>query len=37
MMLSNFIKEHNLDYEVLQQTEIQVKYAGYIEKKNKCG
>jgi len=27
-----FIKENNLDTEVLQQTEIQIKYAGYIEK-----
>ncbi|OAB80239.1 tRNA uridine-5-carboxymethylaminomethyl(34) synthesis enzyme MnmG [Cochleicola gelatinilyticus] len=27
-----FVSENNLDYDVLQQTEIQVKYAGYIEK-----
>ena len=27
-----FIKENELDTEVLQQAEIQVKYAGYIEK-----
>jgi tRNA uridine 5-carboxymethylaminomethyl modification enzyme len=27
-----FIKENDIDEEVLQQTEIQVKYAGYIEK-----
>lgn len=27
-----YISEYDLDYEVLQQAEIQVKYAGYIEK-----
>ncbi|MDY8135326.1 tRNA uridine-5-carboxymethylaminomethyl(34) synthesis enzyme MnmG [Aquimarina sp. 2201CG5-10] len=27
-----YIKENNLDKEVLEQTEIQVKYSGYIEK-----
>tara|TARA_R110002072_G_scaffold22615_1_gene79392 strand:+ start:224584 stop:226455 length:1872 start_codon:yes stop_codon:yes gene_type:complete len=27
-----FIKDNNLDYDILQQTEIQVKYAGYINK-----
>ncbi|WP_378186066.1 tRNA uridine-5-carboxymethylaminomethyl(34) synthesis enzyme MnmG [Aquimarina sp. W85] len=27
-----YIVEHNLDREILEQTEIQVKYAGYIEK-----
>ena len=27
-----FVKENELDYDVLQQTEIQVKYAGYINK-----
>ncbi|TPN87845.1 tRNA uridine-5-carboxymethylaminomethyl(34) synthesis enzyme MnmG [Aquimarina algicola] len=27
-----YIQEHNLDKEVLEQTEIQVKYSGYIEK-----
>jgi len=27
-----FIKEHDLDKEILEQTEIQVKYSGYIEK-----
>ncbi|MDT0555585.1 tRNA uridine-5-carboxymethylaminomethyl(34) synthesis enzyme MnmG [Patiriisocius hiemis] len=27
-----FVEENNLDFEVLQQTEIQVKYAGYINK-----
>jgi tRNA uridine 5-carboxymethylaminomethyl modification enzyme len=30
--VSDFIKENELDYEVLQQAEIQVKYAGYINK-----
>lgn len=30
--VSSYIKEHNLDEEVLQQTEIQIKYAGYIAK-----
>lgn len=30
--VDNYIKENNLDYEVIEQTEIQVKYAGYIEK-----
>ena len=27
-----YIKEHNLDQEVVEQAEIQVKYSGYIEK-----
>ncbi|MBP2833835.1 tRNA uridine-5-carboxymethylaminomethyl(34) synthesis enzyme MnmG [Aquimarina sp. U1-2] len=27
-----YIKEHHLDKEILEQTEIQVKYSGYIEK-----
>ncbi|MTE27183.1 tRNA uridine-5-carboxymethylaminomethyl(34) synthesis enzyme MnmG [Winogradskyella ouciana] len=30
--VDNYIKENNLDSEVIEQTEIQVKYAGYIEK-----
>jgi tRNA uridine 5-carboxymethylaminomethyl modification enzyme len=30
--VEQFVKEHDLDYDVLQQTEIQVKYAGYINK-----
>ena len=30
--VATYIEEHDLDYDVLQQTEIQVKYAGYIEK-----
>jgi len=30
--VSNYISEQNLDREVLEQTEIQVKYAGYIAK-----
>ena len=30
--VETYIEENNLDYEVLQQTEIQIKYAGYIEK-----
>jgi len=30
--VENYIKEHNLDREVLEQTEIQIKYSGYIEK-----
>lgn len=30
--VDTYIKENNLDQEVLDQTEIQVKYSGYIEK-----
>ena len=30
--VNGYINEHNLDTEVLEQTEIQVKYSGYIEK-----
>ncbi len=30
--VESYIQEHNLDEEVIQQTEIQVKYAGYIAK-----
>ena len=30
--VERYIQENTLDYEVLQQTEIQIKYAGYIEK-----
>ena len=30
--VDEYIKEHNLDNEVIEQTEIQVKYSGYIEK-----
>ncbi len=30
--VQEYIKDHNLDKEVLEQTEIQVKYSGYIEK-----
>ncbi len=30
--VEHFVKEHALDHESLEQTEIQVKYAGYIEK-----
>ncbi|WP_148780943.1 tRNA uridine-5-carboxymethylaminomethyl(34) synthesis enzyme MnmG [Aquimarina intermedia] len=30
--IASYIEEHNLDTEILEQTEIQVKYAGYIEK-----
>ncbi|SDR74324.1 tRNA uridine 5-carboxymethylaminomethyl modification enzyme [Formosa sp. Hel1_31_208] len=30
--VETYIQEHNLDREVIEQTEIQVKYAGYIEK-----
>ena len=30
--VSGFVKEHELDAEVLEQTEIQVKYSGYIAK-----
>ncbi len=30
--VSEYISENNLDTEVLQQAEIQIKYAGYIEK-----
>ncbi|GGI56265.1 tRNA uridine-5-carboxymethylaminomethyl(34) synthesis enzyme MnmG [Winogradskyella haliclonae] len=30
--VNNYVVDNNLDSEVLEQTEIQVKYAGYIEK-----
>ncbi|WP_298550505.1 tRNA uridine-5-carboxymethylaminomethyl(34) synthesis enzyme MnmG [uncultured Algibacter sp.] len=30
--VESYIQEHNLDREVIEQTEIQVKYAGYIAK-----
>ncbi|MBZ9778510.1 tRNA uridine-5-carboxymethylaminomethyl(34) synthesis enzyme MnmG [Psychroflexus sp. CAK8W] len=30
--VENFINEHNVNNEVLEQVEVQVKYAGYIEK-----
>lgn len=30
--VSSYIKDHNLDVEVMEQTEIQVKYSGYIKK-----
>ncbi len=30
--VSNYISENNLDMEVIEQAEIQVKYSGYIEK-----
>ncbi|WP_044401177.1 tRNA uridine-5-carboxymethylaminomethyl(34) synthesis enzyme MnmG [Lacinutrix sp. Hel_I_90] len=30
--VENYIQEHDLDREVIEQTEIQVKYSGYIEK-----
>jgi tRNA uridine 5-carboxymethylaminomethyl modification enzyme len=30
--VESYIQKHNLDNEVIEQTEIQVKYAGYIEK-----
>ncbi|MDO6516156.1 tRNA uridine-5-carboxymethylaminomethyl(34) synthesis enzyme MnmG [Zobellia uliginosa] len=30
--VSGFVEEHDLDREVLEQAEIQVKYSGYIEK-----
>jgi len=30
--VSNYVRDNNLNNEVLEQTEIQVKYAGYIEK-----
>ena len=30
--VSSYIEAHNLDHEVIQQTEIQIKYAGYIAK-----
>lgn len=30
--VETYVAEHDLDTEVLQQTEIQIKYAGYIEK-----
>ena len=30
--VTSYIHQHDLDHEVLQQTEIQIKYAGYITK-----
>ena len=30
--VNNYIENNNLDDEVIEQTEIQVKYSGYIEK-----
>lgn len=33
--VSEYIEEHNLDEEIVQQTEIQVKYSGYIEKEKR--
>ncbi len=30
--VSQYIEEHNLDKDVLEQTEVQIKYAGYINK-----
>ncbi len=30
--VSNFVEQHELDREVLEQTEVQVKYSGYIAK-----
>lgn len=30
--VQNYIEEHNLDQEIIEQAEIQVKYSGYIEK-----
>ena len=30
--VENYIQEHELDREVIEQTEIQIKYSGYIEK-----
>ena len=31
-VVENYIQEHQFDHEVLEQTEIQVKYSGYTEK-----
>lgn len=30
--VENYIQDHNLDKEIIEQTEIQVKYSGYIDK-----
>ncbi len=30
--VTDFIESHNLDEEIIEQTEIQIKYSGYIEK-----
>jgi tRNA uridine 5-carboxymethylaminomethyl modification enzyme len=30
--VADYVAQHNLDHEVLQQTEVQIKYAGYIAK-----
>ena len=32
LLLKQYIQENNLDNEVIEQAEIQVKYSGYIEK-----
>ena len=32
LSVNSYLEQHNLDREVLEQTEIQVKYAGYINK-----
>jgi len=31
-VVADYVREHNLNHDVLEQTEVQVKYAGYIEK-----
>jgi tRNA uridine 5-carboxymethylaminomethyl modification enzyme len=31
-VVESYIQEHNLDREMMEQTEIQIKYSGYIEK-----
>jgi tRNA uridine 5-carboxymethylaminomethyl modification enzyme len=31
-LVEQYIQEHNLDREVIEQTEVQIKYSGYIEK-----
>ena len=31
-IVESYIRDHNLDNEVIEQTEIQVKYSGYIAK-----
>jgi tRNA uridine 5-carboxymethylaminomethyl modification enzyme len=36
--VKSYIEENDLDQEILEQAEIQVKYSGYIDKEKKqCG
>jgi tRNA uridine 5-carboxymethylaminomethyl modification enzyme len=35
--VKSYIAANDLDEEILEQAEIQVKYSGYIDKERKCG